>query len=89
VLLAAPFVGRGGWPGTEFTMTREVGARLPNDVPVHVFHGLSDQTAPPDHVELYLRAIPWVQPHLLPGRDHQFNDDLSEVAQVIAARWRG
>jgi pimeloyl-ACP methyl ester carboxylesterase len=83
VLIAAPFVGPGGWPGDEFELTSDLGARLPPGVPVHVFHGLGDETAPPAHARLYARAIPQARVHLLPGRDHQLNNDLSEVAEAI------
>ncbi|MCP3785493.1 alpha/beta hydrolase [Micromonospora sp. A3M-1-15] len=84
VLVAAPFVGAGGWPGDEFELPHDLGARLPQGVPVHVFHGLRDETAPPSHADLYARAIPHAQLHLLPGRDHQLNNDLSEVAKAIS-----
>ncbi|MET8832844.1 alpha/beta fold hydrolase [Micromonospora sp. NPDC004540] len=84
VLVAAPFVGAGGWPGDEFELPHDLGARLPQGVPVHVFHGLQDETAPPSHADLYAHAIPQAQLHLLPGRDHQLNNDLSEVAKTIA-----
>lgn len=83
VLIAAPFVGAGGWPGDEFELPQDLGARLPQGVPVHVFHGLQDETAPPSHADLYARAIPQAQLHRLPGRDHQLNNDLSEVAKTI------
>ena len=85
VLLATPFVGAGGWPADEFELTDDLGATLPGDVPVHVFHGLDDDTAPPAHADRYGRAIPQAQVHLLPGRDHQLNDDLGEVAREIRA----
>lgn len=88
VLIAAPFVGAGGWPGHEFDLPGDLGARLPQGVPVHLFHGLDDQTVPRDHIDLYSRAIPQAQLHRLPGRDHQFNDDLREVARVISAASR-
>ena len=84
VLVAAPFVGAGGWPGEEFELTGDLGTRLPHGMPVHLFHGLDDRTAPPAHADLYARAIPQAQLHLLPGRDHQLNDDLAEVAQAIS-----
>jgi predicted alpha/beta hydrolase family esterase len=83
VLIAAPFVGEGGWPGDEFQLPRDLGARLPRGVRVHVFHGLDDETAPPSHADLYARAIPQAQVHRLPGRDHQLNNDLREVANAI------
>ena len=85
VLIAAPFVGAGGWPGDEFESPHDLGARLPHGVPVHVFQGLQDQTTPPSHADLYTSAIPQTQVHWLPGRDHQLNDDLSEVAGTIRA----
>jgi predicted alpha/beta hydrolase family esterase len=36
VLLAAPFVGAGGWPAAEFQLPVDLGARLPRGVPVHL-----------------------------------------------------
>jgi pimeloyl-ACP methyl ester carboxylesterase len=83
VLIAAPFVGVGGWPGEEFELSGNLGALLPTGVPVHVFHGLEDDEVPPTHVDLYARAIPQVQLHRLPGRDHQLGNDLGEVATLI------
>ena len=41
VLLAAPFVGVGGWPAEEFELSSNLGSLLPADVPVHLFHGLA------------------------------------------------
>jgi pimeloyl-ACP methyl ester carboxylesterase len=83
VLLAAPFVGAGGWPGDEFELADGLGVRLPQGVPVHVFQGLEDRTTPPSHADLYAAAIPQAQLHRLPGRDHQLNNDLSEVARTL------
>jgi pimeloyl-ACP methyl ester carboxylesterase len=84
VLIAAPFVGPGGWPAEEFALPADLGPKLAPGVPVHVFHGLQDQTAPPSHADLYARAIPQAQVHLLPARDHQLGNDLSEVARAVA-----
>ncbi|MEJ7596274.1 MAG: alpha/beta hydrolase [Kofleriaceae bacterium] len=83
VLIAAPFVGADGWSSDELQLSPDLGARLPAGVPVHVFHGSDDQTVPPTHADLYARAIPHAQIHRLPGRDHQLNDSLSEVAKVL------
>jgi predicted alpha/beta hydrolase family esterase len=82
-LIAAPFVGAGGWSSDDLKFPHDLGARLPRDVPVHVFHGLNDETAPASHAELYARAIPQARVHRLPGRDHQLNDDLKDVATAI------
>jgi pimeloyl-ACP methyl ester carboxylesterase len=83
VLIAAPFVGEGGWPSEEFELTSDLGIRLPSGARVDVFHGLLDETAPAWHAGLYAAAIPQAQVHRLPGRDHQLNSDLTEVAEAI------
>jgi len=67
VLIAAPFVGEGGWPSDEFGLTSDLGARLPPGVRVHVFHGLQDETTPPSHADLYALAIPQAQVRQLPS----------------------
>jgi pimeloyl-ACP methyl ester carboxylesterase len=87
VLIGAPFVGEGGWPSDEFEPPIDLGARLPPGVRVHVFHGLQDETAPPSHADLYALAIPQAQVRQLPGRDHQLNNDLSEVAEAVRINW--
>ena len=85
VLIAAPFVGDGGWPADEFELPNDLGARLPDGLTVHVVQGLEDETVPPSHADLYTRAIPQAELHLLPGRDHQMGNDLTEVAELIRA----
>lgn len=82
-LVAAPFVGEGGWPSEDIKPPPNLGARLPRDVPVYIYHGLDDATAPPSHAELYARVIPLARVHRLPHRDHQLNNDLSEIAATI------
>lgn len=83
VLIATPFVGAGGWPGEDIEPRSDLGARLPRDVPVALYHGEKDDTVPVAHAELYARAIPQARVHRLPGRDHQLGNDLSEVASDI------
>ena len=82
-LIAAPFVGDGGWSADDLQLTPDLGACLPEGVPIHFYHGLEDEVAPPSHIELYARAVPQARVHRLPGRDHQLNNDLREVAAAI------
>ncbi len=89
VLISAPYVGSGGWPGEEFELPSDLGARLPQDVRVHVFHGLDDRTVPSSHAQLYTRSIGQAQLHLLPGRDHQLKNDLRDVARVLGLNTTG
>jgi len=58
-------------------------ARLPQATPIYLYHGSEDDTAPLAHVDLYKQAIPQACVRKLQGRDHQLNDDLSEVAADI------
>jgi len=83
-LVAAPFAGDGGWPSDDLRFPADLGARLPPGTPIHFFQGLDDEVVPPSHVELCARAVPRAHIHRLPGRDHQFNDDLSELAHAIS-----
>ena len=82
-LIAAPFVGPGGWPSDDLKPKRDLGARLPRATPIYLYHGSEDDTAPYAHVDLYKQAIPQAHVRKLEGRDHQLNDDLSEVAADI------
>lgn len=84
-LLAAPFVGEGGWQPDDWQPQREIGRKLPAGIPVYIYHGLADDTAPPSHAALYAQAIPQAHVFHLPGRDHQLSNDLREIAAVINA----
>jgi predicted alpha/beta hydrolase family esterase len=84
-LLAAPFVGDGGWPSDDIEPLSELGAKLPEHTPVYLYHGSKDQTAPFDHVELFAKSIPQAVVRRLAGRDHQLNNDMSDVAADIRA----
>jgi predicted alpha/beta hydrolase family esterase len=82
-LLAAPFVGESGWPSEDIKPMSDLGKRLPARVPVYLYHGSQDDTAPFEHVGLMAKAIPQAVVRRLTGRDHQLNNDLSEVAADI------
>jgi predicted alpha/beta hydrolase family esterase len=84
-LVAAPFVGPGGWPSDDVGSMGDLGTRLPPNVPIHLYFGGEDDTVPLTHAELYERAIPGATVHRLPGRDHQLGDDLTELAADIHA----
>lgn len=83
LLISAPFVGPGGWETDEWTPQPALGDKLPRRVPIYLFYGLDDDTVPASHAQAYARAIPRAELRHLPGRDHQLNNDLSDVADVI------
>lgn len=82
-LLAAPFVGKGGWPSEDIEPISDLGARLHKRSRIYLYHGTEDDTAPFSHVDLYEKAIPQAVVRRLTGRDHQLNEDMSEVAADI------
>lgn len=83
VLLAAPFIGAGGWTSDEIESGADLAARLPIAVPVLLYHGEDDTIVPVEHVERYAATIPHARVRRLVGRDHQLNNDLSEVASDV------
>src|SRR5262245_10672811 len=83
VLIAAPFVGRGGWPSDDIEPRSDLAERLPAGVPVFLYHGDKDEIAPVAHAALYADAIPRAKVRRLANRDHQLDNDLSDVASDI------
>jgi predicted alpha/beta hydrolase family esterase len=83
VLIAAPFIGRGGWKSDDIAPRSDLAARLPPNVPVFLYHGDNDTIAPVAHLALYSAAIPHAHVRELANRDHQLGNDLSEVASDI------
>lgn len=83
ILIAAPFIGEGGWPGEDMSPGPGLADRLPAGMPVYLYHGTEDPIVPFAHVQLYAKALPRARIRVLPRRDHQLNNDLSEVARDI------
>jgi predicted alpha/beta hydrolase family esterase len=82
-LVSAPYAGEGGWPPEGFEPRKRLGADLPPSVPIYLYHGSADDTAPIAHLDLYAAAIPQAVTRRLEGRDHQLGNDLTEVAHDI------
>jgi len=86
-LIAAPFVGDGGWPSDDIVSPQNWAAPFAG-VTVYLYQGDADKTTPNTHVDLYAKAIPQAHVRRLKGRDHQLNNDLSEIAEDIP-EWEG
>ena len=82
-LIAAPFIGEGGWSIPGFEPMDKASTKLSHDLPIYLYHGRADESVPFAHVELYAKAIPWAQVRRLDDADHQLNNDLSKVAADI------
>jgi len=87
VLIATPFIGPGGWESDDMAPHSELATRLPRGVPVFLYHGDHDDIAPVAHLGLFARTIPHAHVRRLAHRDHQLDNDLSEVARDIRERF--
>jgi uncharacterized protein len=81
-IIAAPFFGEGGWSCGDGGVPKDLGARLPR-VPLFLYHGRNDEIVPFAHVDLFAKVLPQAIIRRLKGRNHQLNEDLSEVASDI------
>jgi predicted alpha/beta hydrolase family esterase len=82
-LVSMPFIGKGGWPSDDIKPEPDLGAKLPARSPVYLYQGGADETVPAKHAELAAKAIPQAVLRKLSGRDHQLDNDMSEVALDI------
>jgi predicted alpha/beta hydrolase family esterase len=82
-VIAAPFIGEGGWPSDDIDDRKDFSERLAPGLPVYLYHGADDTVVPAAHVHLYAKAIPQAVVRMFERRDHQLNDDMSDVARDI------
>jgi predicted alpha/beta hydrolase family esterase len=82
-VIAVPFIGEGGWPSDDIDDCKDFSKRLPPGVPVYLYHGIDDAVVPLAHVHLYAKAIPHAVVRTFERRDHQLNNDMSDVARDI------
>jgi pimeloyl-ACP methyl ester carboxylesterase len=82
-LIAAPFIGECGWPGDDIDDRKDFSGCLPPGVPIYLYHGADDTVVPTAHVHLYAQAIPYAVIRTFERRDHQLNNDLSDIARDI------
>ena len=71
------------WRWKEAELPKDVADRLPRDLPVFLYHGREDEVVPFSHLAMYAKALAHATIRALDGRNHQVNDDLSEVADDI------
>jgi predicted alpha/beta hydrolase family esterase len=83
-LIAAPFWHEHDfWRWDEVKLPREAASMLPKGVPVFFYHGRGDEFVPCAHVDMYSELLPQATVRRLDGRNHQLNDDLTDVADDI------
>ena len=85
-LLSTPFwYDHEVWRWDEVRLPRDVSTLLPEGMPLYLYHGREDEVVPFAHVEMYAGLLPRAIVRPLDGRNHQLNDDLTEVAKDIGA----
>jgi len=82
-LIATPFIGDRGWPSDDLRPTKELASLLPEEMPVYLYHGRADKTVPFSHVGMFAKALPNATIRSFAGRNHQLNDNLSELANDV------
>lgn len=82
-VLAAPYIGEGGWPSDDIVERTDFAGCLPPGVPIRLYHGDYDDVVPTSHVQRYAEAMPLAVVRILERRDHQLNDDMRDVARDI------
>ncbi len=87
-LVAAPYLGTGGWELDGYALREDFAAKLPEGLPVFFYHGRDDEVVPFDHLALYEEKLPWATFRGLDNLGHQFDGDLSTVARDIEASAR-
>lgn len=87
-LLATPF-----WSGDEdwvkgLMLRNDFAERLPENVPIFLYHCMDDEEAPFEHLALYVQKLPQATVHTIKKGGHQFNNDLGFVAKDIVSTFR-
>jgi predicted alpha/beta hydrolase family esterase len=82
-LIATPFIGDGGWPSDDLRPTRQAAVDIHDGSPLYFYQGRDDETVPFSHIERFATVFPHAIVRRLEGRDHQLNNDLSEIARDI------
>lgn len=73
------------WRWDEVALPDDASNHVPHDVPLFLYHGDADEFVPVSHLDMYAKALPNAVVRRLPGRNHQLNEDMTEVARDIAS----
>jgi predicted alpha/beta hydrolase family esterase len=83
-LIAGPFWhDHEFWRWDEVALPHDAAVHFPHGVPLFLYHGEEDEVVPVSHLNMYAKAFPQAVVRRLQQRNHQLNDDMSEVARDI------
>ena len=82
-LIAPPY-----WSGDEdwkqgIKLHEDFADAIPKDIPIFIYQCLDDEEVPFDHFTTYQQHLPWATFREVESGGHQFNNDLTLVAQDI------
>jgi predicted alpha/beta hydrolase family esterase len=83
LLVATPYWGVEDWEVGEYALPEDFASKIPKEVSMFLYHSRDDEVVPFAHAALYAQKLPRATVRVFDGRGHQFDDDLSEVAQDI------
>ena len=63
--------------------TTDLALAIDDAVPLTLYQGTRDDVVPVSHIGMLAKAFPRARVRRLEGRDHQLDNDLSEVARDI------
>jgi predicted alpha/beta hydrolase family esterase len=73
------------WHWDDVALSADAADHYPHGAPLFLYYGEADETVPLEHAAMYANALPQAHVRRLPGRDHQLNEDMKEVARDIAS----
>jgi uncharacterized protein len=82
-LVASPYWGAEDWEVGEYILRENFASRLPEQLPIFLYHSRDDEVVPFAHAALYKTKLPQAAVREVDGRGHQFGNDLSQVARDI------
>ena len=87
IFLAAPpfWYDDDFWRWDDVALSADADQILPANLPFFIYRGDNDKTIPASHLDMYANALPQAVIRHLAGRDHQLNNDMSEIARDIEA----
>lgn len=85
IILAAPYWGADEfWDWDDGRLPENVAVKLTSVPQIILYHSRDDEIVPFQHLALYAKRIPQATLREVNGREHQFANDLADVAKDIA-----
>ncbi|MCQ6563767.1 RBBP9/YdeN family alpha/beta hydrolase [Paenibacillus mendelii] len=82
-LIASPYWGAEDWEVGEYMLSEDFAWKLSGIQRIFFYHSRDDVWVPFAHLAMYAEKLPKAVLREFDGRGHQFNNDMTEVAQDI------